>query len=143
MFQAAKEICNNHVYCSVFGAIYSFCARFIRFCYHIHWLALVRCYSVWYRLNIVVVCDYVLQQFTRDPVVPLQYYHPDNYDRALIHLCDDVYKKTKGKSLDLLIAILPDNNGPLYGMLRFLFLSNRLKLFHLSPDDLWVMLTLA
>jgi len=61
-------------------------------------------------------CDCVLQQFNRDPIVPVQSVRPEHSEKALYHLCDDVQKITKGKGLDLLVAILPDNNGPLYGM---------------------------
>lgn len=49
--------------------------------------------------------------------MPVQTVRPEHSEKALFHLCDDVHKRTSGKGLDLLVAILPDNNGPLYGMI--------------------------
>lgn len=57
-----------------------------------------------------------MQVFVKDPIVQVQSYRPEHSDRALVHLCEEVKQKTKGKGLDLLVAILPDNNGSLYGM---------------------------
>lgn len=63
----------------------------------------------------------ILQQFNKDPIVQVQSVRPEHSEKALFHLCDEVNKRTKGKCLDLLFAILPDNNGPLYGMYCFRF----------------------
>lgn len=37
-------------------------------------------------------------------------------EKALKHVYHAAMNKTKGKELELLLAILPDNNGSLYGM---------------------------
>ncbi len=58
----------------------------------------------------------VLQDFQSEPFVPVRSARPEHSDRALLQLCEEVKQRTEGKGLDLLIAILPDNNGPLYGM---------------------------
>ncbi len=58
----------------------------------------------------------VLQDFQSEPFVPVRSARPEHSDRALSQLCEEVKQRTEGKGLDLLIAILPDNNGPLYGM---------------------------
>jgi eukaryotic translation initiation factor 2C len=56
------------------------------------------------------------QAFQREPIVPVQSVRPEHSERALSHLCEEVKKRTKDKGLDLLVAILPDVNGSLYGM---------------------------
>lgn len=72
----------------------------------------------------------ILQQFARDPIVPVKTVRPDNSEKALYQLCEDVNRRTKGKGLDLLIAILPDNNGSLYGMFSF-----KLRTINLIPQE--------
>lgn len=64
------------------------------------------------------MCQTSGMQFNRDPIVQVQTVRPEHSEKALFHLCDDVHKRTAGKGLDLLVAILPDNNGPLYGDLK-------------------------
>jgi hypothetical protein len=66
------------------------------------------------------VCGWILdgwitQDFQIEPFVPVRSVRPEHSSRALLQLCDEVKRRTKGKGLDLLIAILPDNNGALYG----------------------------
>lgn len=56
-----------------------------------------------------------LQVFNSEPIVPVRSVRPEHSERALWHLCDEVKQTTKGKCLDLLVAILPDINGTLYG----------------------------
>jgi hypothetical protein len=58
----------------------------------------------------------ILQDFQSEPFVPVRSARQEHSDRALLQLCEEVKQRTQGKGLDLLIAILPDNNGPLYGM---------------------------
>jgi eukaryotic translation initiation factor 2C len=58
------------------------------------------------------------QAFQREPIVPVQSVRPEHSERALSHLCEEVKKRTKDKGLDLLVAILPDVNGSLYGDLK-------------------------
>ena len=40
-------------------------------------------------------------------------------EKALKHVYHASMNKTKGKELELLLVILPDNNGSLYGMLCY------------------------
>uniref|UniRef100_A0A7I4BGJ8 Argonaute family member n=1 Tax=Physcomitrium patens TaxID=3218 RepID=A0A7I4BGJ8_PHYPA len=69
-------------------------------------------------LELAQMCQTSGMQFARDPIVPVKTVRPDNSEKALYQLCEDVNRRTKGKGLDLLIAILPDNNGSLYGDLK-------------------------
>lgn len=62
------------------------------------------------------------QEFNREPVVPIYSAQPDQVEKALRHVSNVAMNKLKGKELELLIAILPDNNGSLYGIVSlFLF----------------------
>lgn len=58
----------------------------------------------------------VLQEFTPEPVIPIYNARPEQVEKALKHVYHASMNKTKGKELELLLAILPDNNGSLYGM---------------------------
>ena len=58
----------------------------------------------------------VLQEFNPEPVIPIYNARPENVEKALKHVYHAAMNKTKGKELELLLAILPDNNGSLYGM---------------------------
>ncbi|XP_052185350.1 protein argonaute 1-like [Diospyros lotus] len=55
--------------------------------------------------------------FHREPVLPLISARPDQVERVLKARFHDAMTKLhpQGKELDLLIVILPDNNGTLYG----------------------------
>ncbi|CAK9204737.1 unnamed protein product [Sphagnum troendelagicum] len=64
------------------------------------------------------MCQTSGMEFRSEPFVPVRNVHPEHSDRALLQLCEEVKRRTDGKGLDLLIAILPDNNGPLYGDLK-------------------------
>lgn len=57
-----------------------------------------------------------LQEFNRDPVMPPLSSRPDHVEKALKNRFHDAMNRIPGKELDLLIVILPDNNGSLYGM---------------------------
>jgi eukaryotic translation initiation factor 2C len=59
--------------------------------------------------------EWITQDFQIEPFVPVRSVRPEHSSRALLQLCDEVKRRTEGKGLDLLIAILPDNNGALYG----------------------------
>ncbi|KAI3897374.1 hypothetical protein MKX03_021969 [Papaver bracteatum] len=50
--------------------------------------------------------------------MPIYSARPDQVENALKHVYDTALNKLKGKVLDLLISILPDNNGLLYGALK-------------------------
>uniref|UniRef100_A0A0C9RNK0 TSA: Wollemia nobilis Ref_Wollemi_Transcript_8228_3832 transcribed RNA sequence n=1 Tax=Wollemia nobilis TaxID=56998 RepID=A0A0C9RNK0_9CONI len=56
--------------------------------------------------------------FNPEPVVPINMFRPDQVERALKTLCKDAAGKLKGRELELLVVILPDNNGSLYGDLK-------------------------
>ncbi len=62
----------------------------------------------------------VLQVFEINPICPVQGVRPDYSDRAISHVCELAKKRTDNKGLDLLIAILDDSNGSLYGKLPVL-----------------------
>ena len=55
------------------------------------------------------------QEFSEDPVIPIYSARPDQVKKALKYVHCAALDKLGGKELELLIAILPDNNGPLYG----------------------------
>jgi eukaryotic translation initiation factor 2C len=52
-----------------------------------------------------------------EPILPPIYAHPDKVERALKARFHDAMSMLgpQRKELDLLIGILPDNNGSLYG----------------------------
>ncbi|CAM6009780.1 unnamed protein product [Sphagnum balticum] len=64
------------------------------------------------------MCQTSGMAFRGEPIVPVQSVRPEHAERALSQLCEDVKKRTKDKGLDLLVAILPDSNGSLYGDLK-------------------------
>jgi eukaryotic translation initiation factor 2C len=53
-------------------------------------------------------------------VIPIYSARPDQVVKALKHVYNIALNKLKGKELELLLAILPDNNGPLYGKCHLL-----------------------
>jgi len=59
-----------------------------------------------------VSCD---QAFNPEPVVPPVSARPDQVEKVLKTRYHDAKNKLQGRELDLLIVILPDNNGSLYG----------------------------
>lgn len=54
-----------------------------------------------------------------EPIIPIYNARPEHVEKALKHVYHACLNKTKGKELDLLLAILPDNNGSLYGTVIF------------------------
>jgi eukaryotic translation initiation factor 2C len=68
--------------------------------------------------ELALMCQTSGMAFQREPIVPVQSVRPEHSERALSHLCEEVKKRTKDKGLDLLVAILPDVNGSLYGDLK-------------------------
>lgn len=57
----------------------------------------------------------MIQAFNPEPVVPPLSARPDQVDKVLKTRYQDAKNKLQGRELDLLIVILPDNNGSLYG----------------------------
>ncbi|CAJ2667198.1 unnamed protein product [Trifolium pratense] len=56
--------------------------------------------------------------FNPEPVVPPLSARPDQVEKVLKTRYHDAKNKLQGRELDLLIVILPDNNGSLYGDLK-------------------------
>ena len=85
-----------------------------------------------------------MQDFAPDPVLPLLSSQPEHVEKALNERYSDAMKilEPQGKELELLIAILPDNNGPLYGMhpLHLSYRHDRETKFHLCvwECELWI-----
>ncbi|CAK8538743.1 unnamed protein product [Lathyrus sativus] len=64
------------------------------------------------------MCQISGMAFNPDPVVPPLSTRPDQVEKVLKTRYHDVKTKLRGKEPDLLIVILPDNNGSLYGDLK-------------------------
>lgn len=64
-----------------------------------------------------------MQQFSLEPVLPPLTARPDQVERALKARYHDAMAilRPNNKELDLLIVILPDNNGSLYGIILSFF----------------------
>ncbi|KAG4131593.1 hypothetical protein ERO13_D09G222000v2 [Gossypium hirsutum] len=63
------------------------------------------------------MCQVSGMEFNPEPVIPIYSARPEQVEKALKHVYH-ASMKTKGKELELLLAILPDNNGSLYGDLK-------------------------
>ncbi|KAM3713994.1 hypothetical protein ACJW31_01G297700 [Castanea mollissima] len=68
--------------------------------------------------QLVQMCQISGMEFNRDPVIPIYSARPDQVKKALKYVYYAAASKLEGKELELLIAILPDNNGSLYGDLK-------------------------
>uniref|UniRef100_A0A0E0NJ26 Uncharacterized protein n=1 Tax=Oryza rufipogon TaxID=4529 RepID=A0A0E0NJ26_ORYRU len=70
--------------------------------------------------ELAIMCQISGMDFSIDPVVPLVTARPEHVERALKARYQEAMNilKPQGGELDLLIAILPDNNGSLYGDLK-------------------------
>ncbi|XP_066333042.1 protein argonaute 1C-like [Miscanthus floridulus] len=70
--------------------------------------------------ELALMCQASGMDFAREPVLPPLYARPDQVERALKARYHDAMNVLgpKHKELDLLIGILPDNNGSLYGDLK-------------------------
>ncbi|XP_042382741.1 protein argonaute PNH1-like [Zingiber officinale] len=64
------------------------------------------------------MCQVSGMEFNREPVIPIHSARPEQVEKALRHVYNAATNKLKGKELELLVAILPDNNGSLYGDLK-------------------------
>uniref|UniRef100_A0A0D9WRS8 Piwi domain-containing protein n=1 Tax=Leersia perrieri TaxID=77586 RepID=A0A0D9WRS8_9ORYZ len=60
----------------------------------------------------------VNKEFNSEPVIPIYSARPDQVEKALKNVYNLALNKLKGKELELLLAILPDNNGSLYGDIK-------------------------
>jgi len=63
-------------------------------------------------------CKILGMEFNTEPAIPIYSGRPDQAVHALKHVCKAALDKLKGKELELLLIILPDNNGPLYGNIK-------------------------
>ncbi|KAM0944836.1 hypothetical protein DsansV1_C11g0113151 [Dioscorea sansibarensis] len=64
------------------------------------------------------MCQISGMEFNHEPVVPIYAARPEQVEKALKHVYNAAMHKLRGKELELLLAILPDNNGSLYGDLK-------------------------
>ncbi|KAG9132726.1 hypothetical protein Leryth_014011 [Lithospermum erythrorhizon] len=64
------------------------------------------------------MCQVSGMEFYPEPVIPIYSAKPDQVEKALKHLYHACSTKLKGKELELLLVILPDNNGSLYGDIK-------------------------
>ncbi|CAJ2673905.1 protein argonaute 10-like [Trifolium pratense] len=64
------------------------------------------------------MCQVSGMEFNLEPVIPIYNAKPEQVEKALKHVYHVSSNKTKGKELELLLVILPDNNGSLYGDLK-------------------------
>ncbi|KAL5716727.1 argonaute 1B [Ranunculus cassubicifolius] len=68
--------------------------------------------------QLVHMCNISGMAFKPDPVLPPYPAFPHQVEGVLKSRYQEAITSLQGKELDLLIAILPDNNGPLYGELK-------------------------
>ncbi|KAJ4845702.1 Protein argonaute PNH1 [Turnera subulata] len=68
--------------------------------------------------QLIQMCQVSGMEFSCEPVIPIYSGRPDQVKKALRYVYNAASKKLEGKDLELLIAILPDNNGSLYGDLK-------------------------
>lgn len=64
------------------------------------------------------MCQTSGMEFNPRSIVPLQMSRPDQVESALKRIYTEAKRKLKEKELELLIAVLPANNGSLYGDLK-------------------------
>ncbi|PSR92765.1 Protein argonaute like [Actinidia chinensis var. chinensis] len=64
------------------------------------------------------MCQVSGMEFNPEPVIPIYAAKPEQVEKALKHVYHASMNKLKGKELELLLAILPDNNGSLYGDIK-------------------------
>ncbi|KAL7251682.1 hypothetical protein ACSBR1_013521 [Camellia fascicularis] len=64
------------------------------------------------------MCQVSGMEFNPEPVIPIYTSRPEQVEKALKHVYHSCTNKLKGKELELLLAILPDNNGSLYGDIK-------------------------
>ncbi|CAI9759225.1 unnamed protein product [Fraxinus pennsylvanica] len=67
--------------------------------------------------ELVQMCQVSGMEFNPEPVIPIYPARPEQVEKALKQVYHACMNKLKGKELDLVLAILPDNNGSLYGLI--------------------------
>lgn len=68
--------------------------------------------------ELALMCQVSGMEFNREPVIPIYSGRPDQVSKALKQVYNMALHKLKGKELELLLVILPDSNGSLYGDLK-------------------------
>ncbi|KAF8401757.1 hypothetical protein HHK36_012703 [Tetracentron sinense] len=68
--------------------------------------------------KLVQMCEVSGMEFNPEPVIPIYTARPEQVEKALKYVYHATMNKQKGKELELLLAILPDSNGSLYGDLK-------------------------
>ncbi|KAH9619822.1 hypothetical protein KSS87_003277 [Heliosperma pusillum] len=68
--------------------------------------------------QLVQMCQVSGMEFNPEPVIPVHSARPDQVKKALKYILSSAASKLEGKELELVIAILPDSNGSLYGDLK-------------------------
>ncbi|KAL3835297.1 hypothetical protein ACJIZ3_010033 [Penstemon smallii] len=68
--------------------------------------------------DLAQMCNTSGMAFNPEPVLPVLSGRPEHVERVLKARFHELMTKLHGKELDLLIVILPDNNGSLYGDLK-------------------------
>ena len=116
----ARGFCNELAQmCQVSGMV-NFCDIYIYIfgAWFMHvWRSRIWIWTFFFLPHVAVV----LQEFNPEPVIPIYNARPEQVEKALKHVYHASMNKTKGKELELLLAILPDNNGSLYGMSFMIF----------------------
>jgi eukaryotic translation initiation factor 2C len=81
--------------------------------------------------ELAIMCQISGMDFALEPVLPPLTARPEHVERALKARYQDAMNilRPQGRELDLLIVILPDNNGSLYG--NVLFQQRHLNTVHL------------
>ncbi|KAK4357092.1 hypothetical protein RND71_022702 [Anisodus tanguticus] len=64
------------------------------------------------------MCQVSGMEFNPEPIISIYMARPDQVEKALKHVYHSCVNKLKGKELELLLVILPDNNGSLYGDIK-------------------------
>ncbi|KAI5080699.1 hypothetical protein GOP47_0003882 [Adiantum capillus-veneris] len=64
------------------------------------------------------MCRVSGMSFRQEPAINIHSARPDQVERALKLLFKDFQQNVRGRDLELLVVILPDNNGTLYGDLK-------------------------
>ncbi|KAL3681567.1 hypothetical protein R1sor_024523 [Riccia sorocarpa] len=68
--------------------------------------------------ELVEMCNQAGMHFSREMTLSIKSARAEDVEATLRRLVKEVTARTRGKNLDLLLAILPDSNGPLYGELK-------------------------
>ncbi|MCO5593189.1 hypothetical protein L7F22_047196 [Adiantum nelumboides] len=68
--------------------------------------------------ELALMCLVSGMDFQLEPAIPIHTARPEQVEKALKMVFKDFQERNKGRDLELLVVILPDNNGTLYGDLK-------------------------